>query len=107
MELQIEASADDLRDLRRMLEDELGDKADVLPLSSIAPGELREPLLIGLVVALGGPLVVESAATIISRWMEHRENMKDKELARLKLLVDGRSKQISVNELKAMAKVAK
>jgi hypothetical protein len=107
MELQIEASAEDLTLLRRMLDEELGDQADVQPLSSTAPGELREPLLIGLVVALGGPVIVKSVTTVISRWMEHREKMKDKELAQLKLLVDGRSKQISVNELKAMAKAIK
>lgn len=90
-----------------MLEDELGEQADVQPLSSTAPGELREPLLIALVVALGGPVIVKSVAAVVSRWMEHREKMKDKELANLKLLIDGRSKQISVKELKALAGATK
>ena len=107
MELQIEASAEDLNLLRRMLDDELGEEADVQPLSSTAPGELREPVLIGLVVALGGPVIGKSVASVISRWMEHREKMKDKEAAHLKLLVEGRSKGISVKELKTLAETAR
>jgi len=107
MELQIEAPAEDLAALRQMLDEEMGEEADVQPISSIAPGELREPLLIGLVVALGGSAVTKSVTAIIARWMEHREKLKDKETAQLKVLIDGRSRQISVKELKAMAEASK
>jgi len=107
MELQIEASSEDLSRLRQMLDEELGERADVQVLSSTAPGELREPLLIGLVVALGGPVIVKGVVTIVTRWMEHRERMKSKEVVKLQLLIEGRSNQISMEELEAMARATR
>src|SRR5262249_12009348 len=90
MELQIEASSEDLSALRRQLEEELGEQLDVQELSSTAPGELREPVLIGLVVAMGGAAVTRGVVSVVKAWMKHREVMKDKELAKLKMLVGGR-----------------
>jgi hypothetical protein len=79
MEIQIQASPDDLEDLRQFLYQEASD-IELQEISSTAPGELREPILISLIVALGGPVVVTGFVEIVKRWMEHRENIRKMEL---------------------------
>lgn len=75
-DLLIEGSPADLEELRQQIERGLGRDAHLEPVTSSADGEYREPFLIGLIVALGGPPVVKGVVDIINRFMEHREQMK-------------------------------
>jgi hypothetical protein len=71
----IRADAADLEELRRLVEAEIGPEARLFPVTSAAGGELREPILIGLIVALGGPAITKAIAGVIKRYLEHKETM--------------------------------
>ena len=76
-DLVLEGSPDDLEELRELLEQEFGPDAAVQPITSSEAGQLREPILIALIVALGGPVVTSELAKVIRRFLEHRETMTD------------------------------
>lgn len=79
LDVRIQAESEDLEDLRRTLLAELGPELEIQEVSSTAPGELREPVLISLVISLG-PIVVKEFADVVKRWLEHREQMKELDL---------------------------
>jgi len=101
-QLKIEAPPDDLEALRAMLRDELGDAVDVEEMGSQGIGELREPILIALVIALGGPKLTRAVAGVIDRWMTHRERLRELDVVELSLLRDS-PQRITVETLKAGA----
>jgi hypothetical protein len=114
VELKIEAKPESLEELRQMLESELGDGVNVQEISSSATTELREPLLIALIVAMGGPVVVKQAAGVIKRWMQHQETLTDLsvkaqksaqqfELAKLRLLTQKDARTISIEDLESFS----
>ena len=77
MDVRIQATPEVLADLRQFLIHEMKDDLDLQEISSVSPsGELREPLLIGLVVALGGSSIVTGFVEVVKRWMEYREKIK-------------------------------
>jgi hypothetical protein len=45
------------------------------PVTSAQAGELREPILIGLIIAFGGPVLTKAIADVIKRFIEHKETM--------------------------------
>ena len=65
MEIKIEGDTTLLNDLRKELSKKLGKDSEVRDVISTAPGELREPVLVSIVVALGGPAVVTGVVKII------------------------------------------
>jgi hypothetical protein len=83
-QLRIEGAPEDLEEIRRQLFAELGDDLELDEMSSQGAGELREPVLIGLVVALGGPQVVKGVVKVLDRYMLHRERMRALDLAFLR-----------------------
>ena len=76
-DLIIEGSPEDLEALRRLLEAELGADAAVQPVTSAQSGELREPIITALVVGLGGPVLTNAVASVIRRYLQHRERMAE------------------------------
>jgi len=86
-DLVVEGSPEDLEQLRELLEQEFGANAAVQPVTSSEAGQLREPILIALVIALGGPVITREIAKVIRRFMEHREAMKglDQDLRRAEM----------------------
>ena len=109
MELQIDAPPQDLEDLRQMLLKEGGGGIELQEISSAGVGELREPVLISIVVALGGPVVVKAVVDIVRKWAEHREAMRRLELAKYRLLVDAaaKSQDLTFEQVVALAEVAR
>ena len=91
MDLRIEGPPEAMQDLRSFLAQETPPDLDLdtEEITSSAPGELREPLLIGLIVALGGPRAVREVRAMIGRWLTHRERMYELETIRLNLLEEG------------------
>jgi hypothetical protein len=102
-EIRVQAAPDELEELRRMLIDDLGDDVELSEVASQGPGGLREPVLIGLVVALGGPRVVQAVVEVIDRWMAHRERMQGLKTFELALLED-KAKPITLDQLRELGK---
>ena len=117
MDLIIEGNPAELEWLRREIEDELGAEADLeAQTSSTDPDTLNEPLIIALIVALGGPVVVRKVADVLKRRYQHKETIAEiaKELRlgelqieselRLKQVeADGRRRPLTEEELAALA----
>ncbi|MGB6004807.1 MAG: hypothetical protein WBG36_09360 [Ornithinimicrobium sp.] len=76
-DLIIEGPPEELEALRKLLETEFGPDAAVQQITSSQSGQLREPLTIALIVALGGPVLTTTVAGVIRRYMTHRERMKE------------------------------
>jgi hypothetical protein len=109
MELQIEAPAKDLEDLRQLLLRELGSKADLQEISSAGAGELREPILISIIVALGGPAITCGVVKIVKIWADHRKDASAAERAKFKLLVDaaGKEQPLTFDQVLALSEASK
>jgi hypothetical protein len=76
-DLIIEGSPEDLEALRELLEAEFGADAAVQPVTSAQSGELREPIITALIVGLGGPVLTKAVASVIRRYLQHRERMAE------------------------------
>jgi hypothetical protein len=76
MDLVIEGHPAELEWIRREVERELGARADLEAVPSRDAEELREPLIIGLIVSLGGPAIVTSLVSILKRRWENQEEME-------------------------------
>ena len=74
-DLIIRGDADNLEELRRAIEAEIGPDARPFPYASAEDGQLREPILIALIVALGGPALTKAIAGVVTRYLEHKEIM--------------------------------
>lgn len=78
--IRIEGPSEDLKELRQQLIDEVGGEIDIQPVTVGVPGELREPLLAGLVVAVPPSVAITAIPTVgavINRFMKHRERMEE------------------------------
>lgn len=75
----IEGETEQLEWLSNQIEKEIVD-ANLERVTSQSADELREPLLIGVIVALGGPVVIKSIVRLIERCLDHRERMKELEI---------------------------
>lgn len=110
LEVKIQATPEELEELRKFIFDEMGDSIDLQEIASTEAGELREPLLIAIIVALGGPAVVTGFVEVMNRWMEHREKMEElhnkHELLKLQLLLEANSRDISLNDLVILSEAA-
>jgi hypothetical protein len=108
MELHIDAPPQDLEDLRQMLLKEGGGRIEVQEISSAGAGELREPVLLSIIVGLGGPVVVTAVVEIIKKWAEHREAMRKLELDKYRLLVEAaeKSQDLTFDQVVALAEAA-
>lgn len=76
MDLIIEGHPAELEWLRREIERELGAEAQLEAVPSQDSEELREPIIISLIVALGGPTVVKAIRDIIKRRYQHKDEVK-------------------------------
>jgi hypothetical protein len=76
VDLIIEGHPAELEWLRRQIEAEVGRDAQLEAVPSQESDKLSEPIIISLIVALGGPVVVTSVAGIIKRRYQHKEEMR-------------------------------
>jgi hypothetical protein len=76
MDLIIEGQPEELEWLRREIERALGSEAQLEAVPDQDQEEMKEPLLIALIVALGGPKIIEGVRDIVARRYEHREEMQ-------------------------------
>ena len=116
MDLTIEGNPAELEWLRQEIDRTLGSEAELEAVASQDAIEFKEPLLIGLVVALGGPVIVEAIRDLLKRRYEHLEEMEalgvklresemkhEYDLTQLRLSVigeDGEKRLISEEDLK-------
>jgi hypothetical protein len=75
MDLIIEGHPTELEWLRREIDRELGADAQLEAVPAQGADELSEPIIISLIVALGGPVIVRSVRDIIKRRYQHKEEM--------------------------------
>lgn len=82
MKIEITGSPKILYEVKRKL-DETPEKFSTDPVFKRTIGVLHEPLLVALVVALGGPVVVKEFVGFMKHFMtlKHIERMQTKELA--------------------------
>lgn len=77
-ELKIEIPhREDLLDLQQFLLSNLMDEIEIQEINEISSGFNREPLLIALVIALGGPVVTKQVVGLLNEWikLKHEEKM--------------------------------
>ena len=119
MDLIIEGHPAELEWLRREIDEKVGPDAQLEAVPSQDSDKLSEPIIISLIVALGGPVIVESVAAIIQRRYKHKEEMRrldvqlreremqhEYEMTELKLSVadaGGKPRRISEDELEGLA----
>lgn len=118
MDLTIKGNPAELEWLRQEIERTLGSEAELEAVASQDTIELKEPLLIGLVVALGGPAIVEAIRDVLKRRYAHlaemealgvklRESQMKHEYAMTELRLsvageDGEKREISEEELEGL-----
>lgn len=56
-------------------------EADLETVTSQHSDELREPFIIALIVALGGPAMVKGVVKIVDRYFQHLEEMRKQDIA--------------------------
>ena len=97
-QVRIEGPPEVLAELRRELIAGLGGEADVAAISSAVPGELREPVLVGLLISFASTaaVAIRTAGAIVERRMTHLER---RELLRIYRERD--DVEISVEDLRA------
>jgi hypothetical protein len=100
--LRVEADQNDLVALQRMVLHDPDNGLEVQEITRMEPGALNEPILTGVVI-VG---VTKAAAKLISRWLEHREKLKEASNLRLVVLIEGQSKEISIEDLKKLERAA-
>ena len=98
-ELRIEMSRDDLEDLRSFLLESGGDELEVQELNEISSGFQRQPILIALVVALGGPIVTKQVVSLIKEWLRLRHEEK---VIKLNLLSKNGKREVTLEELQSI-----
>ena len=76
MDLIIDGHPAELEWLRREIDRELGPDAQLEAVPSQDADELREPIIISIIVALGGPTVVTAIRDILKRRYEHKEELR-------------------------------
>jgi hypothetical protein len=81
MEIKINASSEILNDYYTFI-NKKGHKFEIKPLFKERIGISHEPLLIALIVSLGGPVVIKEFIGLLKHYMrlKHIEKMKDKEM---------------------------
>jgi hypothetical protein len=100
--LYIEAPTEVLEDFRKFAFDNSPKVAQAFrPVNSQSPGFQREPIVISLVLALGGPVVVKELCSLAKRYLElkHEEKM----LALVLEQRDGQKRPVSLAELEQLA----
>jgi len=76
MDLIIEGQPAELEWLRTEIERTLGSEAGLEAVPAQDGDEMKEPLLIAVIVALGGPEIVRAVTEIVARRYEHAEEMQ-------------------------------
>lgn len=98
MDLLIEGDRKLLELLREDIEEEIGRRAKLEPRYEVRIGVFNEPVLIALIVALGGKEVTQAIRAILERRYAHLEKMSELRLT----VTDGESERpISLHELSA------
>ena len=68
------SSSDDLVSLRNyLLENGSEDLEEPGEIQEVSAGFQREPLLIAVIVALGGPVIVKELVSLVKEWMKIRQ----------------------------------
>jgi len=118
------SSSDDLVSLRNyLLENGSEDLEEPGEIQEVSAGFQREPLLIAVIVALGGHVIVKELVSLVKEWMKIRQEERIRqseielekykmelataeEIYKMRLSVfveDGSRREIAFSELEAMA----
>jgi hypothetical protein len=76
---------------------------DLVEINENIPGELGEPFLIALVVALGGAELTRVIGDLIKRWMKHQENMEKIRTMKFYIEENFEQKEIKLEDLKILS----
>ena len=98
-EVKIEMPPEDLVDFRNFLLEKGSKELEPQEINEISAGFEREPIIIGLVVALGGPVLVKEFVSLAKEWLLLRHEEKKMKLA---VLSAGGTRPVSLSELEAI-----
>ena len=87
-DLLIEGDPRELEAIRVEIERELGREAMLETVTSAQPGQMREPILVGVIVALGGPVIVRAVVEILRNRQIHAEEMGKQSLTAEQMRLD-------------------
>ena len=97
-DLRIEASHEDLVELKESLYKAI-DEVDLQEDTELKVGEHGEPILTGLIVALGGATLTREVLRTIRHWMDNRLKQDKLETIRLYLEDTDGSRDITLEKL--------
>jgi hypothetical protein len=89
---------EDLSDFRTFILNS-SDKIDPQEIHSISAGFEKEPILISLIIALGGPVIVKELVSLTKEWISLRHHEKMMKMKIEAKFTNGDSKEISITEL--------
>lgn len=72
-EIKIEMASEDLADFRNFLLEKGSDELEPQEINEVSPGFQREPIIISLVVVLGGPVIVKEFVSLAKEWLQLRQ----------------------------------
>lgn len=98
-EIKVEMPSEELAEFRNFLLEKGSEELELQEIHEVSSGFQREPILIALVVALGGPVLVTEFVSLAKEWLQLRHEEK---MIKLKILSANGSKQVSLSELEAI-----
>lgn len=81
--IRIEGPPEVLEEVRQELVEELGESIEIQPLTTAVPGELREPMLVALLVSTGA-VAIRTGGSVAKRVMTHLERRQALQIFREK-----------------------
>jgi len=103
-EIKVLMPPEELSDFRNFLLDRGSEELEPQRIHEISGGFAREPIIIGLVVAFGGPILVKQFASLAKAWLELRSKERVAKMNLVVKLAGGGSRDLSVSELEAIAR---
>jgi hypothetical protein len=94
--IRIDGPSDVLEGLRQSLIAAAGDGVEIEPVATGVPGELREPLLVGMIITSTG-VSIKTIGDVVMRYMQHLERKEE-----LRIIRESNREEISVAELQQL-----
>lgn len=94
-----EMSAEEFKDLRNFLLERGSDEIEPQEIHDMSPGFQKEPIIIALVVALGGPVIVRQVVSLVKEWLRLRYKERDTKMKIIAKHAEGRKQEVSLSEL--------
>ena len=99
--LYVEASPEDLAELKAILYENVKD-VDVVDSTETKTGEHGEPILIALVIALGGPVITREVMKTVRHWLDVRKTRAKLEVVKFAIERGASITPLSIEQLEQL-----